>query len=78
DSTFRYLPSYSPQLNPIEEVFGAIKHQYKTRKVAHPEKVIPTVIQSVQTIQAKTNLLNYYRNAARWDAKAFRGDMFDT
>ena len=76
DSRLNFLPAYSPQLNPIEEVFSLIKHSFKRQKISQLEAVIPGVIHAVQSVQVRENLLSFYRNGNRWLGMSFRGEPF--
>ena len=73
-----YLPAYSPQLNPIEQVFSLIKGVYKKQKVSENEEVIPAVRRAIQAVQARTNLVPFYQNYHKWLGKALRRDEFET
>ena len=73
----KFLPAYSPQLNPIEQIFSLIKYYYKRQKVRRLEDIIPTVIQSIRAVQVRENFLPYYRESNRWLQTAFRGENFN-
>ena len=60
NSRLNFLPAYSPQLNPIEEVFSLIKYSFKRQKISQPDAVISEVIRVVQFVQARENLLPFY------------------
>jgi len=56
----RYLPAYTPQLNPIESVFGEIKNQFKKRrnhatmKINEVEELIQESVQNLKSKNFKT------------------------
>ena len=72
----KFLPPYSPQLNPIEQIFSLVKYYYKRQKPAELEDVIPTVVRSIQAVQVRENFLPFYRETDRWLQIAFRGEHF--
>jgi len=61
-ATLRYLPPYSPDLNPIEQSFAKIKAHLRTAK----ERTIPALYERIgralETFQAR-EFPNYFRNA---------------
>ena len=61
-ATLRYLPPYSPDLNPIEQSFAKIKAHLRTAK----ERTIPALYERIgralETFQAR-EFPNYVRNA---------------
>jgi len=63
--TLRHIPPYSPKLNAIEEVFSLVKYNYKRQKISRPEDLIQGVIQAVQSLQVRENLLPFYRSFNR-------------
>lgn len=73
----KFLPPYSPQLNPIEQIFALVKYYYKRQKVKREEDIIPFVTQSVRALQARENFLAYYRESNRWLQIAYRGENFN-
>ncbi len=76
NSKLEFLPPYSPQLNPIEQVFSLVKRNFKRLKVENPSDVSESVIHSVQGIQVRENLLPFYREANKWLGMAFRGEIY--
>ena len=42
-ATLRYLPPYSPDLNPIEQVFAKIKHLLRRAQVRTKQSLWPTI-----------------------------------
>jgi transposase len=62
DAMAIYLPAYSPDLNPIEQVFS--KHKAPWRKAA--ERTIPGLwrrIRSILRAVSKKECLNFFRHA---------------
>jgi transposase len=62
DATVLYLPAYSPDLNPIEQVFSKLKALL--RKAA--ERTIPGLWRRIRTILrtvSETECLNFFRHA---------------
>lgn len=61
-ATLRYLPPYSPDLNPIEQSFAKIKAHLRTAK----ERTIPALYERIgralETFQSR-EFPNYFRNA---------------
>lgn len=72
----KFLPPYSPQLNPIEEVFSSIKSRYKN--------IIPRAINESQLkeniVSIITNLnlnfLNFYDNMRTWTNRGISREIF--
>lgn len=58
-----YIPPYSPQYNPIEEVFSKIKNYIKTKNSLSNGKNIERHVQKSTTIIERKDLENYYKNA---------------
>jgi transposase len=57
-----FLPPYSPDLNPIEQVFAKLKHQMRTASERTIEAVWKRVGDLLDTYTA-TECANYFRNA---------------
>src|ERR1700732_2562987 len=57
-----FLPSYSPDLNPIEQAFAKIKHAMRKAMGRSVESVETAVAQTLDTITAK-ECANYLANA---------------
>jgi len=74
----RFLPAYSPQLNPIEEVFALVKYYYKRQRIRNLQDVVEGVRRAVQAVQARTSFVNYFRDLDRWIGRAFRSEEFPT
>jgi transposase len=58
----RYLPPYSPDLNPIEQAFAKIKHWMRTAQKRTVEETWRHVGQLVATIEPQ-ECANYFENA---------------
>lgn len=75
--SLKYLPTYSPQLNPIEEFFSVVKSRYN--RIHSPKNTfdqikscIEEAIESVEPII----FIKIYNNMRRWIEKALAGEMF--
>lgn len=75
-----YLPPYSPQLNPIEEVFGVLKSRYhKKRPLAQSKDDVIGYIQCVVDEMNNDTCLNFngfYSNMKHYLELAFMGEIF--
>jgi transposase len=58
----RYLPPYSPDLNPIEQTFAKIKHWMRTVQKRTVEDIWRYIGELVATIQPR-ECINYFTNA---------------
>ena len=58
----RYLPAYSPDLNPIEQAFAKIKHWMRAAQKRTIEDLWRHIGSLVSTIEAR-ECRNYYANA---------------
>jgi len=76
--TLMHIPPYSPQLNPIEEVFSLVKHNFKRQKIGRTEDVMQGVTRAVQAVQLRPSLDDFYQNYHRWLGMAYRGEEFPT
>jgi transposase len=76
----RYLPPYTPQLNPIEEVFSTIKNRlHKTRPMGRTSaELIANITNVINNINGdnEINFDSYYEHMREYLDKAFRGDFF--
>ena len=66
EALVRFLPPYSPDMNPIEEVFGEVKHYLQANNTrfqatSSPRAMILTAFNSVTT----ENCNSYIRHSAR-------------
>jgi transposase len=57
-----YLPPYSPELNPIEEVFAKAKHQIRKQKPREPGELASAVDNAIKSITAE-DIIGYYNHA---------------
>ena len=73
----RYLPAYSPQLNPIEEFFSTVKSRYHADN--GPKKTFEEIKSSIEVaiFSIERNIyFNLFANMRRWIDKALAGEMF--
>uniref|UniRef100_A0A914WKA6 Tc1-like transposase DDE domain-containing protein n=1 Tax=Plectus sambesii TaxID=2011161 RepID=A0A914WKA6_9BILA len=68
-----YLPAYSPELNPIEECFSALKASYRriTPPPASTDAILAQVPQLVERLNADLQLEGFYRHMREFVDKAF-------
>lgn len=74
----RYLPAYTPQLNPIENVFSEIKVQYVRLKQDNDLKVhemMALIEEAIKTMRSKT-FNRYYEHYEQWLKKGVAGELF--
>jgi transposase len=57
-----YLPKYSPDLNPIEQLFGKLKHCLRRTAARSPDTVCHAIGHILDTIQA-AECGNYFANS---------------
>lgn len=57
-----FLPKYSPDLNPIEQVFGKLKHLLRKAAARTPEAVVRAVGQLLENYSSQ-ECANYFANA---------------
>jgi len=57
----KYIPAYTPEFNPIEQVFNQIKNNF--RKYDHTN-IIVDIEKSLSVIK-KEHLINYYNNTIK-------------
>lgn len=62
DARLLFLPPYSPDLNPIEQLFAKIKHLLRNRAPRTVETTWQTVGRLTETVST-TERSNYFRNA---------------
>lgn len=74
----RFLVPYSPQLNPIEEFFAAIKARFKRERIAHPHLTIEDCIDEVFVAGPEYQSIceNIYRHMREWLVKARNQEDF--
>jgi len=73
---FKFLPPYSPQLNPIEEFFSMIKSRYAGIKLLNPENTIEENLDVTFNNNFSVESLGFYRNMEQWLDKARRREIF--
>ena len=73
---FKFLPAYSPQLNPIEEFFSMLKARFSCNKVANPGIGIFENLSLVFSCDFSSQCHGFYRNMSRWLEKARIRDSF--
>lgn len=57
-----FLPKYSPDLNPIEQVFAKLKSQLRKAEARTPEAVCDAIAQLLEDFSAQ-ECANYFQNA---------------
>lgn len=57
-----YLPPNSPELNPIEEVFGWLKRKLRYKMIRERNELEKEIEKLVTEINKK-GVINYYRNS---------------
>jgi len=57
-----FLPKYSPDLNPIEQVFAKLKHLLRKSAARDPETLYAAIAQSRRAFTPQ-ECANYFRNA---------------
>jgi len=75
-----YLPPYSPQLNPIEEIFSLIKSRYhskrpKANNAADIQRYVHEVIDEINN-NTQISIESYYEHMATFLDIAFVGGVF--
>jgi transposase len=57
-----FLPKYSPDLNPIEQVFAKLKHALRLRQARSLDALYKAIGEELKTFTA-TECMNYFTNA---------------
>ncbi len=57
-----FLPKYSPDLNPIEQVFSKLKHWLRKAAARNPDDICAAIAQILNTY-TPDECANYFRNA---------------
>ena len=73
----KYLPAYSPQLNPIEEFFSTVKSRYHANH--DPKNTFEEIKSGIQEaiLSIEPNIyFNLFANMRRWVDKAIAGELF--
>lgn len=73
--TIKFLPPYSPQLNPIEEVFSKWKNDIKSRNCLTTEELYTAILSSSYNLTPQ-DCNNYYAHVRLFIAKALRKEDF--
>jgi len=71
---FKYLPAYSPQLNPIEEFFSMLKARYITAKNSFNS--IEDCLAHLLSLDYSIECANFYRTTSNWLEKARKKENF--
>ncbi len=61
-ATIFFLPKYSPDLNPIEQVFAKLKHQLRKAVARTPETVCQAIGELLDSF-TETECQNYFTNS---------------
>jgi transposase len=67
---YLYLPPYSPELNPIEEVFSKIKHYIKKHKPRTLSALLKTIQESLQIVTLQ-DIIGYFNHAGSFLINAY-------
>ena len=62
DAKLFFLPKYSPDLNPIEQVFSKLKHRLRKAAARNPEDVCSAIGQLLNDYTSN-ECANYFKNA---------------
>ena len=62
----KYLPSYSPQLNPVEKCFSVIKSHYRKMRPRTEEDLMKVIKEAVEKLQGQ-DLTKYFRSCFEID-----------
>ena len=74
----RYLPPYSPTLNPVELVFNTMKNKLRAlRPKPTTTQELKTAAEAVLDNISQSNLGNYFHHVEPWLNRAFHGLTFD-
>ena len=57
----KYIPAYTPEFNPIEQVFNQIKNEFRK----HNHTNIQADIETSLSVVSADNLNNYYNNTIK-------------
>ena len=72
-----FLPPYSPELNPIELLFGTVKAQYRRDGPARTrEEMKERVTETFRRVDGQVDLRAYYRHAREFVTKAMNREPF--
>ena len=74
---YQFLPPYSPELNPIELLFGTVKAAYRRDGPAQTRGEMKGRIRATfQTVDEQVDLRRYYAHAREFVAKAMNREPF--
>lgn len=78
DVKLQFLPTYSPELNPIENFFGALKARYGSisGQPRSAEDIIERVTKVISDMNAEIDFTGFYRRMRVYLDKAFSGLSF--
>jgi len=62
---FLFIPTYSPELNPIEEAFSKVK-QYIKKQKARTVNILLNVIEDALKIITQNDVIGYFNHAAQY------------
>jgi transposase len=74
----RYIPAYTPQLNPIENIFSEIKGQYtklKEEKELQEQDMVKMIEGAIKNMRSK-EFSKYYEHYEQWVKKGLAGELF--
>jgi transposase len=70
-SRIQFLPPYSPQINPIEQVFSCVKSRFKAhRPRPASQDELQEIIQGIMDGLRETSMMAYYCDMRQWLVKA--------
>ena len=73
-----YLPPYSPDLNPIENVFGALKRIFRRQGVVQTKALLRRRIVSViNEMNLELDMSRFYRRMREFVQRAMNGESFN-
>ena len=73
-----FLPPYSPELNPIELVFGVLKRRYRKRGVAHSQGQMKRRIKNIiDQMNEDLDVQTFYDHARRFVRMAMNRELFN-
>lgn len=77
--SYDFLPPYSPQLNPIEEVFSVIKNRFYNLR-PYPDSVdslINNIERSIESVNNDVNFNAFYEHMRHYFDLSFNGNSFN-
>ena len=78
DINYKYLPPYSPDLNPIENVFGVKKSRYSNanNNIKTKCQMIRLINETIENMNRDINFNNFYIRMREFLMKAYNGEFF--